>query len=185
MADPVDRDVEIRTHDATEWPDVLAVIDRAFAPDVAAGLLADWIHGSDGWTPDLSHVAVVDGDLVGHVMVSRLPLRTSTGTVPILCLSPLSVEPAHQGRGIARALVGSVLAAAAATRAEPFVVLEGSPRMYPKFGFLPASEYGIERPSELIPEPAFQLVTLPGYRPGVRGRVEYPDYFFDIGAVGP
>lgn len=184
MADSVDRDVEFRAHDSTEWPDVLAVIDRAFAPDVAAGLLADWIHDSDRWIPDLSHVAVADGDLVGHVMISRLPLRTSTSAVPILCLSPLSVVPAYQGRGIARALVESVLAAAA-TRAEPFVVLEGSPRMYPKFGFRPASDYGIERPSELIPEAAFQLVTLPNYRPEVRGRVEYPDYFFEIGAVGP
>jgi putative acetyltransferase len=96
----------------------------------------------------------------------------------------LSVEPEAQRMGIGRGLVERVLRAAAA-RAEPFVVLEGSPRMYARFGFEPAADYGIERPSELIPEPAFQLVRLPSYRPELRGQVRYPDYFYEIGAVGP
>jgi putative acetyltransferase len=181
---PQDSCVEIRAHQAAEWSNARAVIDRAFAPDPKAGHLAEWIHDSANWIADLSLVAVEDGRFVGHVMISRLPLRTSAAPVPILYLSPLSVEPAWQRRGIARALVASVLQSAA-SRSEPFVALEGSPSMYPKFGFGPAADYGIERPSELIPEAAFQLVTLPGYRADLRGQVEYPGYFFEIGAVGP
>ena len=82
---------------------------------------------------------------------------------------------------------GSELAPFADARSAPdagvFVVLEGDPAMYARFGFRPASEFGLERPSELIPEPAFQAVALPAHRPGLTGRVEYPQYFFDIGAV--
>lgn len=177
-------DFQIRKQRPDEWPEVVAVISRAFAPEVNAAQLAEWVHDSTGWIADLSLVAVHDERLVGHVMLSQLPLRTSSGDVAILCLSPLSVDPAFQRQGIGRALVDHALRAAAG-RTEPFVVLEGSPRMYPKFGFEPASDYGIERPSELIPEAAFQLVRLPGYRRELRGQVLYPDYFYEIGAVGP
>lgn len=165
-----------------EWPQVRALIDRAFAPDTNAGLLAEWVREQGD---AVSLVADADGQLVGHVMFSPLPLRSEDGAdATVLCLSPLSVDPTWQRRGVGRALVERGLAAAAA-RSEPLVVLEGSPVLYPKFGFRPASEFGIERPSELIPEPAFQLVTLPSYQPGLRGQVVYPQYFFDIGAVGP
>ena len=177
-------DVAIRTQRPDEWPEVVAMINRAFAPEVNAGQLAEWVHRSAGWIDELSLVAVHDERLVGHVMLSQLPLRTPTGDVAILCLSPLSVAPEVQRHGIGRALVEHVLRAAA-TRAEPLVVLEGSPVMYAKFGFEAASAYGIERPSELIPEPGFQLVALPGYLPELCGQVRYPDYFYDIGAVGP
>ncbi|MDT4976240.1 MAG: putative acetyltransferase [Pseudonocardiales bacterium] len=177
-------DFEIRTQLPVEWPEVVALINRAFVPDVNAAQLAEWVHDSAGWIDDLSLVAVQDERLVGHVMLSQLPLRTPNGDVAILCLTPLSVVPEAQRKGIGRALVERVLRAAA-TRAEPFVVLEGNPRMYARFGFEPAADYGIERPSELIPEPAFQLVRLPSYRPELRGQVRYPDYFYEIGAVGP
>jgi putative acetyltransferase len=177
-------DYEIRTQRAREWPQVVALINRAFAPDANAGQLAAWVHDSAACVEDLSLVAVQGDRLVGHVMLSQLPLRTPSGDVTILCLTPLSVEPLLQRKGIGRALVEHVLRAAA-KRPEPLVVLEGNPRMYPKFGFEPAAGYGIERPSELIPEPAFQLVRLPSYRPDLRGQVCYPEYFYEIDAVGP
>jgi putative acetyltransferase len=173
--------MQVREHGADQWPEVRALIDRAFAPDLAAGLLTEWVRGHG---LALSLVAVADGELAGHVLFGRLPLRCDDDTVDVLCLSPLSVDPAARGRGIARALVEHGLAALR-QRPEPVVVLEGDPALYSRFGFRPAAEFGIERPSELVPEPAFQAVALPSYRAGLRGRVEYPQYFFDIGAVGP
>jgi putative acetyltransferase len=174
--------IQVRPHRAVEWPQVRALIDRAFAPATNAGLLAEWL-------PDrgdcLSLVAELNGVLVGHVMLSPLPLRCQSGdVVDVLYLSPLSVDEPACGRGVARTLVAAGLAAAA-RRAEPLVVLEGDPAMYAKFGFRPGSGLGIERPSELIPDAAFQVVTLPKYRPDRRGRLQYPQYFYDIDAVGP
>jgi putative acetyltransferase len=171
----------IREQHRGEWPQVRTLIDRAFAPSAAAGLLADWVreHGVA-----LSMVAESGHRLVGHVMFGRLPVRAGDSATDVLCLTPLSVDPDFRRRGIARTLVAAALAALA-DRPEPLVVLEGDPVMYRKFGFRPASQFGVEPPSELVPEAAFQAVPLRGYAGPLRGRLEYPQYFFDIGAVGP
>ncbi|MEO8888658.1 MAG: GNAT family N-acetyltransferase, partial [Jatrophihabitantaceae bacterium] len=99
-------------------------------------------------------------------------------------LTPLSVAADSRRQGIARALVAAGLDALA-HRPEPLVVLEGSAVMYAKFGFRPSAELGIQTPSDLIPDGAFQVAALPAYRPDVRGQVIYPQYFYDIDAVGP
>jgi putative acetyltransferase len=171
-----------------EWSQVRALIDRAFEPAPGgppacggAGLLAEWVHENN---QILSLVAEQDGRLVGHVLFGLLPLRTESGDVDVVSLTPLSVDSDVRREGIARALVAAGLAILA-DRPEPLVVLEGSPTMYSKFGFRPGSEIGIERPSELIPDAAFQVVTLPSHQPDLRGKVIYPQYFYDIGAVGP
>jgi putative acetyltransferase len=181
--------MRVREQRPEDWTAVRELIDRAFAPATNAGLLAEWVH-ERGAALSLVAEPEQNGPLVGHVMFSVLPLLTPEGvedvhgTGDVLCLAPLSVDPASRGQGIARKLVTHGLAALQ-SRPEPLVVLEGDPAMYSRFGFRPASEFGIERPSELIPEAAFQAIALPSYRPELRGRVEYPQYFFDIGAVGP
>jgi putative acetyltransferase len=174
----------IREQRADEWTAVRELIARAFAPDLAAGLVADWAHAH---RPVLSLVAELDGAIVGQVMFFRLPLHTddADGTeLDVLCLAPLSVDERVRRTGIARALVRHALAQLT-DRPEPLVVLEGDPAIYGTFGFRPAAEFGVERPSELIPQAAFQAIALPAYRTGLRGRVQYPQHFYDIGAVGP
>ena len=69
-------------------------------------------------------------------------------------------------------------------RAEPAVFLEGSPRYYARFGFVPGSERGFTAPSVRIPVPAFQVLLLPSYSPQVRGALVYPDVFWEHDAVG-
>lgn len=118
------------------------------------------------------------------MVFSTVALRTDDEVIDVLTLTPLAVAAPYRGRGVARRLVEHGLAVCAG-RSEPLVVLEGDPAMYVRLGFRPAARLGIERPSERIPEPAFQVVALPAYDPGLRGRVEYPAYFYEVGAVGP
>lgn len=178
--------IDIREQHEHEWDAVVSLIHAAFAPPRNAEALARQIRESDTWIPELSFVAVdrSGAAIIGQVLFSRVTLRTPDGAVDVLTLTPLSVAAPHRGSGIARRLVEHGLAACA-SRSEPLVVLEGDPAMYVRLGFRPATEVGIERPSELIPESAFQVVTLPSYAPGLRGRVEYPAYFHEVDAVGP
>jgi putative acetyltransferase len=129
--------------------------------------LVGWLRADAGWVPELSMVAEVDGQVVGHVVCTR-------GTVdgsPALGLGPLSVDPAHQRSGVGSALVHAVLGGADAL-GEPLVVLLGDPAYYRRFGFRPASEVGI-----VAPEPAwgdlFQARTLAAHDPALTGTFAY------------
>ncbi|WP_052387328.1 GNAT family N-acetyltransferase [Dactylosporangium aurantiacum] len=128
-------------------------------------------------------VAVVDEELVGHVGLSRGWVDARRELVEVLVLSPLSVRPDRQGRGIGTALVAAALETAEGLGA-PAVFLEGSPFYYGRRGFSAASALGFERPSTRIPDPGFQVALLPSYQPWTVGRVIYPEAFWTTGTVG-
>jgi putative acetyltransferase len=130
-----------------------------------------------------SLVAEVDGSVVGHVQLNRSWLDTRERLVDVLVLSPLSVEPGRQGRGIGGALVAAAIAAAGEHGA-PALFLEGSPAYYGARGFRRADELGFGRPSARIPGAAFQVAVLPGHEEWMRGRLVYCDAFWELDCVG-
>ncbi len=159
------------------------LVEEAFG-DPSVKRLVQLIRASEHWLPELSLVAERDGEILGHVLFSTTDLATDHGPVPILLLSPLAVRPSAQRSGVARALVETGLAAAERTD-YGVVVLEGDPRLYRRFGFEPATPFGIKRPSEKIPDAAWQAHRLAGYHAGLRGQVSYPSAFWETGSVGP
>jgi putative acetyltransferase len=81
---------------------------------------------------ELSLVAEVDGDVVGHIAFSAASIGdTSEGW---FLLGPVAVRPEHQGEGIGRALVESGLAALR-SRGACGCALVGDPAFYRRFGF--------------------------------------------------
>ena len=89
-------------------------------------------------------------------------------------LSPLSVAPTAQGRGIGSALTRKALRRAD-EQGEPFVLVLGHSAYYPRFGFEPATPLGIEAPADY--GPSWMLARLSAYNPSVRGRVVFPPAF--------
>lgn len=167
----------IRREAAGDEAAIFAVTAAAFdrpgedGPPAEAPLV-DALRASDAWLPALSLVAVeAAGDVTGHVLCSR----GTVGSAPVLALGPLSVRPDRQCQGVGSALMHAVLGAAEAV-GEPLVVLLGSTRYYPRFGFRPAREYGI---TPAVPqwEPDFQVRALTAYRPGLNGPFTYPGPF--------
>jgi predicted N-acetyltransferase YhbS len=120
--------------------------------------------------PTISLVAEADGAIVGHVMLSRMRMDEHRP----LQLSPLSVAPTHQRRGIGSALAREALRIADAT-GEPLVLVLGHPGYYPRFGFEPAASLGLEAPPDY--GSAWMAVRLAAYDPRLRGRVEFPPAF--------
>jgi putative acetyltransferase len=155
---------------------IAAMVAAAFGSQAEADLV-DAIRASPEYLPSLSLVVEVDGEVVGHVMVSLAEVRDGDQRHPIYNLSPLAVEPSRHGQGIGSALVRAVIRAAEEMGA-PFVVLEGSPQYYGRFGFEPSTDYGItiDLPSWAPPEAA-QIVLLRDYDTSIRGRVAYPAAF--------
>jgi putative acetyltransferase len=179
----------IRQETAADRAAVADLLTMAFGTDQVARLV-DLIRRSEYAEPELGFVATgADGAVVGYVLFSRAPLRRAdpggaAEDIEVLLLSPLAVHPGHQRQGIGGALVRHGLDEVNARR-EPLVILEGAPALYRRFGFERASDYGIQRPSDRIPEAAFQIRRLDAYDPGLTGTIEYPSAFWETDSIGP
>jgi len=134
--------------------------------------LVDELRAGPAWLPALSMVAVTPaGDVIGHVLCTR----GYVAQTPVLGLGPLTVRPDHQRRGVGSALMHAILGAADAL-GEPLVALLGDPAYYGRFGFQPSSTYQIMPPNPQWGR-YFQVRTLAGYQPSVRGTFAYPEPF--------
>lgn len=172
----------VRLEQPEEEPASRAVVAAAFGEEPVAALL-DGLRSSSAWR-SLSFVAEEDARVVGHVSFSRGWLDAPRRLVEVLVLSPLSVHPAAQGRGVGSTLVRRTLDLLR-DRPEPLVFLEGAPGFYGRLGFHPGEPYGFAAPSTRIPPTAFQFVPLPSYQPWMTGALVYPDVFWEHDAVGP
>jgi predicted N-acetyltransferase YhbS len=73
------------------------------------------------------------------------------GAQVILLLGPLAVRPELRGRGFGRALIGEALRRAG-DGDWPLVLVSGEVDYYPRFGFVPATPYGLDWPGFVEPE---------------------------------
>jgi putative acetyltransferase len=104
----------------------------------------------------LGLVAEAEGGVVGHVLFT--PVSLDAGTADVRGLAPMAVLPEHQRSGVGSALVRAGLAACAEDGAEAVVVL-GHPDYYPRFGFRPASAFGLACAYD-VPDEAFMALEL-------------------------
>src|SRR5436190_1192733 len=97
----------IRAEDDGDHDAIADVVARAFgSPDEAR--LVKALRDSPSFVPEWSLVATFDGTVVGHVMVTYATLRNGSVERRVASLSPLSVDPDQQRRGIGSALVRAV-----------------------------------------------------------------------------
>lgn len=172
----------IRPESHDDLDAIRQVVSAAFGSEVEARLV-DRIRASAEYVPEMALVAEVDGEIVGHVMVSYAVMRNDDGDRRISVLSPLAVLPEFQRTGIGSALVRASLAVAEA-HGEPLVILEGSPAYYGRFGFEHSSRYGIEIPlPDWAPPRSGQVMPLIAFDPDdptLGGKVVYPAAFDDL-----
>jgi putative acetyltransferase len=165
--------VFLRRERALDQSAVRAVHSAAFGGGVGSAetRLVDELRTDHDIIAALSIVAVVDGDIIGHVIGSR----ASIADRPSIGLGPLGVLPAWQRRGVGQALMHAVLAAADALD-EPVVALLGDPEYYCRFGFAPGVTLGILPP---VPEweRHFQVRPLNAWDDSLRGTFRYARAF--------
>jgi putative acetyltransferase len=150
-----------------------AVLAASFPTDLESRLV-DLLRGAGRLRVSL--VAEVDGALVGHIAFS--PVTAATGALGV-GLAPVAVAERHRRRGIAAALVRAGLEAC---RADGFgwEVVMGEPGYYSRFGFRPASEFGLS--DEYGGGQAFQVIELvAGGLPVGAGLVRYAPEFAAVG----
>ena len=90
----------------------------------------------------VSLVAEASGVPVGHAAFSPVSLDSAPGLSGGVGLAPLAVLPAFERRGIGSQLVRHGLAECSRLGCA-YVVVLGAPAYYRRFGFSPASQYGL------------------------------------------
>lgn len=167
----------VRAETPDDHDTIRRIVDEAFG-DTITSAIVDAIRASDRFVPDLSLVAVSEGQPVGHVISSYVDLLVPD-TRRVLQVGPLAVVPSHQRRGIGTALMKETVRLAD-ERGEPLLLIEGNPVYYGRFGFTRADEHGIEMPPESHGPQYFMLRPLGAYEPTLRGRAVYPPETFGV-----
>jgi putative acetyltransferase len=106
----------------------------------------------------LSLVAMRQNEIVGHILFSPVIVESESRTIQGMGLAPLAVSPQYQRQGIGSELIRAGIAELKSRRC-PFVIVLGHPQYYPRFGFEPASRFGI-RSEWQVPDEAFMILIL-------------------------
>lgn len=131
----------------------------------------------------ISLVALDDDRVVGHVLFSPVRIAPEGGAdagLPVLGMGPVAVDPDHQGQGVGSRLIRAGLEEARQLGAAAVVVL-GDPRYYTRFGFQPASHFGVRFQDPAVPAEDFMLIELRrGALDGHAGIATYEPEFMEV-----
>jgi putative acetyltransferase len=142
-----------------EKPEDVEAIRRVNVAAFGRTSEADLVDRLRGIVSTFSFVAVEFEQIVGHIFFSPVAIEGECADDSwILGLAPVAVLPDYQGRGIGSLLIQHGLKECNRLGFKAVVVL-GSPKYYPRFGFIPAKEkrLGCEYP---VPDEAFMVLEL-------------------------
>src|SRR5262249_41341799 len=114
----------------------------------------------------LSLVALLRGELVGHILFSPVIVHSPKGDFDAVGLGPMAVMPEFQRNGIGSQLVERGLTELRAACHQLVIVL-GHAEYYPRFGFAKASAFGIRSEYDVSDDVFMALELTPGV---LRGR---------------
>lgn len=172
----------VRAEQPGDEPAIRRVQQAAF-PTPAESQLVDDLRRAGRIS--ISLVAVVDGEIVGHIAFSPVTIDTcpiDTATIEAgkgppggLGLAPLAVLPQRQHLGIGTALGHAGIGECRRLHA-PYVVVLGSPIYYARFGFATAAHWNLL--DQYQGGPALQAIELvAGAIPAAGGLVRYAPEF--------
>ena len=166
--------VTIRVEKPEDVKQIYSVNEQAFE-DSAEARIVDALR--DNCPDTLSLVAEDRGEIVGHIFFSPAEIEWSGAVIKGMGLAPMAVSPDRQRQGIGSQLVKAGLEILEEHGCS-YVIVLGHPGFYPKFGFEPASKYGLTCQWEGLPDEAFMVIAMePSSLLGVKGVVKYMDEF--------
>jgi putative acetyltransferase len=149
---------------------IRAVHVSAFPAALEADLVETLVEAKDA---TLSLVAEQDGQVLGHILCSRMEVEGDGKPVRAVGLAPVAVIPDLQGKGIGAALIRAAIERSRAAGEQMMFVL-GEPDYYSRFGFSAdaarpfASPYAGEY---------FMAIRFDGAAPPQAGRADYAPAF--------
>jgi len=173
--------VTIRKENPLDHSFVIELTEKAFETleisDHNEGKLVHKLRKALTFIEELSLVAELNGQVVGHILFTPIVIDNGGQQFPSLVLAPVSVLPEFQKMG-----VGGQLIRAGHQKAKELgfqsVILLGHPGYYPRFGYRSASTWGIKTHFDLPSDDVFMAVELTeNALSGVSGMVIFPPEF--------
>ena len=167
--------IEIRQENQKDYEEVYRVVKTAFETaehsDGNEHDLAVALRNSDSFIPELSLVAVKEDKIVGYILFTKIKIENHEE----IALAPLAVLPEYQKQGIGSMLIEQGHKIAKQLGYHYSIVL-GSENYYPKFGYIPAIQYGIQAPFDVANE-NFMALKLNATDTEIKGVVQYAKEF--------
>ncbi len=163
----------IRPEQPEDLAAIHSVLEQAFQQgfgSIAEADLVDTLRANG--KAIVSLVAVENDQIVGHILFSEVTLGDAT----IIGLAPLAVLPSQQKQGIGALLTNAGIAACRNAGYTAMVVL-GHPDYYPRFGFVPASRFGIKSEYDVRDEKFMAMELQPGALANCAGVAKYQPEF--------
>jgi putative acetyltransferase len=168
--------MRVRSESDVDRAAIRAVNEAAFGSPVEADII-DALRAKG--VELVSLVADRDGAILGHILFSPVSLA-GHDALELMGLGPMAVLPREQRKGIGSALVREGLRQCRQLGAQAVVVV-GHPQYYPRFGFAPASRYGIRCEYD-VPDDVFMIAELEtGALRNASGLVRYDSAFGSAG----
>ena len=123
--------ISIRTANAKDREAIRLVEEHAFGQKAESGLVDALVEAGDAV---VELVAEEDGQVVGHILFSRLFVDRGGKTFPAVALAPLAVEPSYHRSGIGGALIREAHVRLKQA-GETLSIVLGDPSYYGRFGY--------------------------------------------------
>jgi len=165
--------VSIRPETPKDFDSIRYVNEQAFGQKAEAAIV-DKLRNRNALT--ISLVATMENEVVGHIAFSPVVIESKSSSFKAIALAPMAVLPAYQRKGIGSQLVRAGLEECRRLAHETVVVL-GHPDYYPRFGFVPGKQRGIDCEFK-VPDEAWMLLELKeGILVGRSGTVKFQPEF--------
>lgn len=169
----------IRTETESDYEKVYMLNFEAFGKREDESKLVEKIRKSEEFVPELSLVAEQDGEIVGHLLLSKAIVKNQDEKHTVIVLAPIAVKPEYQKQG-----VGTRLIEEGKKRCESLgyrlILLIGHPEYYPRLGFQPARRFGLELKQFEVPDEVFMVCEVKKEAlQKIKGELKYPTAFFE------
>lgn len=139
--------MEIKLETEADYLSAENVVREAFWNKYRPGCYEHFVvhnlRKADCYLPQFSFILEDKKEIIGTIYYSKGRIKKSDGTIlEALTFGPVAVLPKQQNKGNGKLLINHSLKAVAHS-GYPFVLITGDPKYYKKFGFVPASNYGI------------------------------------------
>lgn len=168
----------IRQEQPQDYKAVYQINKQSFEQEAEAKLV-DTLRNADAFVPELSLVAELDKQIVGHILFTKIKIVNDSTSYESLALAPMAVLKDYQKQGIGGALIREGLQRAIKLGFTSVIVL-GHEHYYPKFGFEPAAKWNIKAPFDVSSEVFMAIELIPNGLENVSGIVQYPKEFESV-----